>query len=92
MSYEWRCIHCQYVATYKPADIERYQHGVDRRTKTRPEPFSSQFLDSQEEPHRMNDKNPRLIELWTYARLAGCSIVDLVDGDREVPFSDLRVV
>jgi len=40
----------------------------------------------------MNDKNPRLIELWTYARLAGCSIVDLVDGDREVPFSDLRVV
>ena len=34
LSYEWRCIHCGRVATYKPSEIERYQHGVEPTNET----------------------------------------------------------
>ena len=29
-SYHWRCVHCQQVNVYQPAEIERYQHIVQR--------------------------------------------------------------
>jgi predicted nucleic-acid-binding Zn-ribbon protein len=34
-NYDWRCTECQYVEVYEPAEIERYQHIVERRKNPR---------------------------------------------------------
>src|SRR5215212_760852 len=33
MNYKWRCGQCGRTATYEPAEVERYQHIVERRKK-----------------------------------------------------------
>ena len=29
-TYTWRCVHCDYLGTYEPHEIERYQHRARR--------------------------------------------------------------
>lgn len=33
--YTWQCMQCAQIATYDPADIERYQHVVEGKQNTR---------------------------------------------------------